>query len=291
MTYLTQSYFELQELTIASLEAETGLTFLPHTETLTEFLSRCLGQNDAWLTKNEGQLLALLNVANGGSSVSHLTYSYARLLDTLNTTLGGGGGDELEELAFADFINGVYRKAGVAAVVSDIVVEDADADWSSFNPATGITAEGLIGQPVIAQELETTLLASGFTAVGVLKPQALIGSFQLYVYDSPDYTQEYYVVAAYDEDEGSSNNSAVSASASYEAFAPVPDKDATIKFAATITPTHVSVSINGDAVVTQTTGDTVIYNNIAIGIADIAVRELTFYPPQSDPALPGLSAL
>jgi len=92
MSYLTQSYEELQREVIAALESETGLTFTPKTETVTEFYARCLGQTTLWGTKDEGELLALLNTDNGGSTVSDKTYSYAQLLDTLNTTLGGGGG-------------------------------------------------------------------------------------------------------------------------------------------------------------------------------------------------------
>lgn len=99
MSYLTQSIEELRREVIAALEGETGLTFTPKTETVTEFYSRCLGDDTLWRTKDEGELLALLNTDNGGSAVSDKTYSYARLIDTLIATLAAEG-STLEAFAF-----------------------------------------------------------------------------------------------------------------------------------------------------------------------------------------------
>lgn len=103
MSYLTQSYGELQTEVIAALETAASLTFNPKTETVTEFYARALGQSTLWKTKDEGELLALLVADNGGSTVSDKTYSYASLLDTLLTTLGGsgGGGDEANALTLS----------------------------------------------------------------------------------------------------------------------------------------------------------------------------------------------
>lgn len=205
---------------------------------------------------------------------------------------GGIGGEELEELGFADFVNGVYRKAGVPATVSDIVVEDVDADWSSFDPVTGISADGLIGQPVVADALRATLLASGFTITGLIKPLGTIGSLMIDVYDRPVYSKEWKVEVAYDEDVSSDNFCNVSAaSENMQTFAPVPEKDATFVFAATIAEDHVSLSVNGDVAVRSETLEAAIYNNIAIGTGagTVAVQTMTFLPPQLDAALPALS--
>lgn len=204
---------------------------------------------------------------------------------------GGDGDGDLEELAFANFRTGTYRVGGASAAVSDIVVEDAGADWSTFDPLTDITADGLVGFPVIASGLETTLLSSGFTVIGTFMPTGTIGSVLIDAYDSPDYSKEWKIEAAYDEDVASSNNTNAIAADDHQATTPVADKDAVIKFAATITASRVSISINGGSVLTATTADAAIYNNIGIGPTAAAIHTLTFNPPQDDADLPTLSAL
>src|SRR5690349_4407501 len=91
MSHLTQPIEELQRAVITSLEGE-GFAFNPLTTTFPQYLATCLGSVNAYKTKSVTQMLAELNVQFGGSAVSRLTSSYAELLDTLNTTIGSGGG-------------------------------------------------------------------------------------------------------------------------------------------------------------------------------------------------------
>lgn len=310
MSYLTQPLEELQRLTIAALEQESGLTFSENTETITEFLSRCLNQNSAWLTKSEGQLLEELNTALGGSSVSHLIYSYARLLDTLNTTIGGGGGPT--PLVVADLKNDVYSIGGVSKVFADVLEENTD--WESWNPALLIEDVGIsVGDtnPFASTGLALTAAAKsgllpvdgGFTILiycRVTAPGDGSASITIETSDWPDYIDGWNGGVT-DTAGGTVNDKA--AFADYNSNAsietPTTGDGALNKVAATLTADHFTISANGNAiVVSDPPSANAAANNIGLavgttytsGSAGTAILErIEFYLPVDDADLPALS--
>ncbi len=91
MSNLTEPVEELEREAIAALEGE-GFAYNPLTTDFARYLAVCLGSPNAYKTKSVTRMLAELNSDLGGSTVSYLTRSYADLLDTLETTIGSGGG-------------------------------------------------------------------------------------------------------------------------------------------------------------------------------------------------------
>ena len=72
---------------------------------------------------------------------------------------------EPEEIAVSDFANDTYSIGGVSKTLAQMWVEDTN--WSSFDPATEVSAgTGLTGDPTATTALTAALLASdGFIAL------------------------------------------------------------------------------------------------------------------------------
>lgn len=193
-----------------------------------------------------------------------------------------------EELAFADFVNGVYRIGGATVALDDMFVENSD--FGSFNPE--IPEEGLNTSPVLALALNADLI-SGFTAVGEagLNDAASSGRSIIETVDLPDWNSANEARIAYNN-AGAGGTYKFSEVIAYESAVQQTAETGLgpWRFAVTILPQSVALSVAGKPVITDTTTDTTVLNTIGIVYAGAFLRNITFHPPQPDAALPGLSA-
>ena len=190
-------------------------------------------------------------------------------------------------VAYADFVNGHYDADGAETTVASILVEDeAFASLPAFDPETDIDAGGLFScSPVIAPALSAALLASGFTAVAEVA--GTDGVIQFLAFDNPDWSQERFVDLRM-ADVGNSTIKAVATSVT----TPARPSGVPYKAALTIASLRVSVSFDGEAVVTDTTATAANYNMIGLGVDNgPRLKTLAFYAARPDADLPALSAL
>jgi hypothetical protein len=195
------------------------------------------------------------------------------------------------ELAFADFIAKTYRVNGASVPLGQLFIEDIE--WGFFNPVTHITAAGLIGNPVVAPGVMPALLASGFTVVGTFAAAANEkGSVDIEALDIPDWSARWHIYLWCDNTVTHLDPTRLMAYDGTEVTHPAVSGVKTFRFAETFTPGRVSLSVDGNVVVTATSvtaSGWSILNSLGIAARGVPVRTLTFYPPQPDAALPGLS--
>ncbi len=204
-----------------------------------------------------------------------------------------GSGSVLEELAFADFVNGVYRIGGATIPVTGMFTEDVD-NWGTFNPATHITAAGLVGntQPIGTSALTAVLLPAGCTIIGAFESSAVgtsTSTVGLDLVDFPDFTYEVFVRLRL-------NNGGVADPTLAKAIAtpvsrPMEAQGAQLRrFAVTLAPDRATLSIDGGAILTDTTATVPAFNTFGMTVYVANLKHIKFHPPQPDASLPGLSS-
>lgn len=198
------------------------------------------------------------------------------------------------ELAFLDFVNGVYRLNGAPIAIGDLMMTDPDDNYGPFDPNFGITEVGLTGgDPFFTPAALAVLLAqNGLTVVGTAGIDTLsIQNAGIEVFQSPDWDVDWQSTVGLSDDVRFPPVIKLRANGDMQTTPGITGAGV-VSFALTVVPGRASMSVNGGTVVTLagtgtwSTANAIVIINDGNGF----IQQMTFHPPQPDAALPGLSA-